>query len=106
MVKSWLEGFDVDLLTYGQTGSGKTFTMFGPPFAMEQAAKALSPELGRGTSGEGIVLPEHGVILRSGFEALAALDAINAGAAAAEKRAVLHGSMVEVSIVSMANQTC
>ena len=41
LIRAWLDGFDVDLICYGQTGSGKTYTMFGPPFSMEKAAKAL-----------------------------------------------------------------
>jgi kinesin family protein 15 len=101
LVHRWLEGWDVDLISYGQTGSGKTFTMFGPPFSMERAAASLG---GAGTdiSGDGIVLPEHGFILRSGLEALQAVASINSGGAA---KAVLHGSMVEMSIMNLSDQS-
>ena len=46
---------------------------------------------------------EYGFILRAGFEALSAVDAINNDGSGA--RAVLHASMVECSILSMASQT-
>lgn len=92
LVRSWLDGFDVDLLSYGQTGSGKTFTIFGPPLSMEHAAQSLGAGKGQGTSGEGILRPEHGFILRSGLEALAAVEAMNRGSGGAASRAVLHGS--------------
>jgi len=44
---------------------------------------------------------EHGFILRAGFEALAALAALEASG----KKAVLHGSMVEITILSFSDQT-
>lgn len=98
LVKKWIDGFDVDLLSYGQTGSGKTFTMFGPPFSMEKAASDLAT-----TADDGDILkPEHGFILRSGLEALNAVDAINASG---EMAAVLHGSMIEMSLLSLVDQT-
>ena len=82
--------------------TGKTFTMFGPPFSMEQAANKLnSSGSGEGTSGDGIILPEHGFILRSGFEALQAVAAINNSGG----KATLHGSMVEMSIMTLTNQS-
>jgi hypothetical protein len=99
-VRKWVEGMDVDLITYGQTGSGKTYTMFGPPFSMETAAAALAGGSGAATAAD-VLRPEHGFILRSGLEALAAVEAINAGGTL---RAVLHGSMVEMSIVSFTDQ--
>lgn len=101
LVEAWLGGVDCDLISYGQTGSGKTFTMFGPPFSMEKAAADLG-----GGSGEGVEVlkPEHGLILRSGLEALAAVDAMNRPGGGGLK-AVLHGSMVEMSIISFTDQT-
>ena len=30
LVGSFINGYDVDMISYGQTGAGKTFTMFGP----------------------------------------------------------------------------
>ena len=100
LVRAWLEGYDVDLISYGQTGAGKTFTMFGPPFSMAAAAKELGSN-GSGISGDGILLEEHGFILRAGFEALAAVESINSCGG----RAVLHGSMVEMSIMSLVDQS-
>jgi hypothetical protein len=97
-----LDGYDADLISYGQTGAGKTFTMFGPPFSMERAAARVDAQgSGAGISGVGILQPEHGCILRSGFEALEAVAAM----AERGNRAALHGSMVEMSIMSLANQS-
>ena len=96
------EGYDIDCISYGQTGSGKTFTMFGPPFSMENATKALGPSGGDGVSSDGIILPEHGIILRSGLEILQAVAAINASGT---RKATLHGSMVEMSIMTLTNQS-
>lgn len=45
--------------------------------------------------------PEYGFMLRAGFAALTAIDKINSGST----RAVPHGSMVEMSILSFADQT-
>ena len=101
LVRQWLDGYDVDLLSYGQTGSGKTYTMFGPPHSMATAAEKL------GGGGRGIFSPEcvmqedFGFILRAGFEALAKVNSINS----AGGHAVLHGSMVEMSIMSFTDQT-
>jgi hypothetical protein len=100
LVGKWLDGYDVDVLSYGQTGSGKTYTMFGPPFAMEKAAKELGGG-GGGTSSSGILKEEHGFILRCGFEALAMVESL----ASKGVRATLHGSMVEVSIMSFTDQS-
>ena len=102
LVHKLLEGYDIDCISYGQTGSGKTFTMFGPPFSMENATKALGPSGGDGVSSDGIILPEHGIILRSGLEILQAVAAINASGT---RKATLHGSMVEMSIMTLTNQS-
>ena len=93
LVRRFLDGFDVDLISYGQTGSGKTYTMFGPPGSMSEAATELD------TSGEqgGILKDEHGFMLRAGFESLAAVEALRQD----NLRVGLHGSMVEVSILGM-----
>jgi hypothetical protein len=65
--------------------------MLGPPFAMLTGqAQAELGGGGQGSSGEGILRGEHGVTLRAGFEALAAVEALNGGGGCA----VLHGSMV------------
>ena len=102
LVAKWLAGYDADVISYGQTGSGKTFTMFGPPHAMAEVASVLGADGGRGTiAGDDVVQDEHGFILRTGFEALAAVEAINR---AGGGRAVLHGSMVEMSIKSFQHQ--
>ena len=67
LVRRWLAGHDVDLLCYGQTGAGKTFTMFGPPFSMARAAEALGDGDSGGDGGDGVLLDQHGFILRSGW---------------------------------------
>jgi kinesin family protein 4/21/27 len=90
LVQKFVDGYDCDLLSYGQTGSGKTYTMFGPPFSMAKAAE-------EGAS----VQPEHGFLLRSGLDALEAVAAIEARG----DRAILHGSMVELSIQSFQEQS-
>ena len=101
-VSSWLDGYDVDLICYGQTGSGKTHTMFGPPHAMARAADSLGGSGGEGTiSPDGVITADHGFILRAGFEALRAVESINSSGG----QAVLHGSMVEMSILSFTDQT-
>ena len=105
LVAKWLAGFDADIIMYGQTGSGKTYTAFGPPHAMARAASALGADGGRGTvSADGVMRDEYGFILRAGFEALAAVAAINSGGGGGGDRAVLHGTMVEMSIMSWQNQ--
>eukprot|EP00943_MAST-04B_sp_MAST-4B-sp1_P006135 g6135.t1 len=101
LVNKWLEGYDVDLLSYGQTGSGKTYTMFGPPFSMEKAAKNLGSG-GQTISPDGVLKEEHGFTLRSGFDALQVLSTLNSKP---NTRAVLHGSMVEMSIMSLTDQS-
>ena len=99
LVRQWLGGHDVDLICYGQTGSGKTYTQFGPPKSMKKALEALGEGGGIGTiSPADVVQKCHGLILRTGFAALAAVDAINKRGDSS--RAVLHGSMVEMSIMS------
>jgi len=66
--------------------------MFGPPFSLKKAQNA---------SGVDILKPEHGIIPRAGIEALKRLCELNAQGC----KAVLHGSMVEMSIFSLASQT-
>ena len=101
LVEKWLDGYDVDLLTYGQTGSGKTYTMFGPPFSMEKALKELGSG-GQSISADGILKEQHGFTLRSGFDALQAVQDYNSRP---NTSAVLHGSMVEMSIMSLTDQS-
>ena len=101
LVEKWLEGYDCDLLSYGQTGSGKTYTMFGPPYSMEKAAKELGSG-GQTISPDGILKEEHGFTLRSGFDALKIIQQYNSQP---NTRAVLHGSMVEMSIMSLTDQS-
>ena len=101
LVQKWLEGYDCDLLSYGQTGSGKTYTMFGPPYSMEKAAKELGSG-GQTISPDGILKEEHGFTLRSGFDALKIIQQYNSQP---NTRAVLHGSMVEMSIMSLTDQS-
>ena len=111
LVEKWLAGYDADIILYGQTGSGKTYTAFGPPHAMARAATALG-DGGRGTvSADGVMADVYGLFLRAGFQALAAVDAINRGGGGGggggpggTSRAVLHGTMVEMSILSWQNQ--
>ena len=100
LVERWLDGYDVDLICYGQTGSGKTYTQFGPPNSMQEAKLALGKNGGAGTiSPEGILREDtHGFILRTGFRGLAAVDAVNRSGDSSH--AVLHGSMVELSLLS------
>jgi hypothetical protein len=102
LVDKWLEGFDVDLLTYGQTGSGKTYTMFGPPLSMEIAAKKLGNNGKNTISPEGILSEDHGFILRTGFDALNMVSDLNSRS---NCKAVLHGSMVEMSILTLLDQS-
>jgi hypothetical protein len=103
LVAQFVQGYDVDLLSYGQTGAGKTFTMFGPPHSMAHAATAQKQSgAGKGISGEGILRPEHGFVLRSGLDCLAAMRDLEARGC----KAVLHGSMIEMSILSFTEQNC
>ena len=100
-VAKWLEGYNVDVICYGQTGSGKTYTMFGPPHSMAAASSTLG-DGGKGTiSSAGVMKEDYGFILRTGFEALGALERINSSPG---RRAVLHASMVEMSIMSFTIQ--
>eukprot|EP00937_MAST-01D_sp_MAST-1D-sp2_P007221 g7221.t1 len=103
LVAKFCSGFDVDLISYGQTGAGKTYTMFGPPHSMAEAA-AAQERSGAGTSisGDGILRPEHGFLLRSGLESLAAVEELEGRGC----KAVLHGSMIEMSILSFTDQSC
>eukprot|EP00501_MAST-03F_sp_TOSAG23-6_P001167 GSMAST32.ASY1.ANO1.1211.1 assembled CDS len=87
LVSKFCEGFDVDLISYGQTGSGKTFTISGSSSSNDS---------------NGIILPEHGFLLRSGLDSLAAVQRL----VSAGHKAVLHGSMIELSILSFTNQSC
>jgi hypothetical protein len=103
LVARFCQGFDVDLISYGQTGSGKTFTMFGPPFSMADAAAAVDKSgAGASVAGDGILRPEHGFVLRAGLDSLAAVQALEASGC----KAVLHGSMIEMSILSFQDQNC
>ena len=103
LVAQFVQGYDVDLISYGQTGSGKTFTMFGPPHSMAEAAAAQKKSgAGKDISGDGILRPEHGFVLRSGLDCLAALQGLRARGC----KAVLHGSMIEMSILSFQEQNC
>lgn len=89
-----------NLLDNRQTGSGKTYTMFGPPFSMALAV-AAQKESGAGAasiSGDGILLPEHGFLLRSGLDSLAAVEALKVQGCTA----VLHGSMIEMYVTASA----
>jgi hypothetical protein len=67
---------------------------------MSKAASSLTGK-GDGISDQGILQPEHGCILRAGFEALQVVAGLNAG----NTRACLHGSMVEMSIMSLTDQS-
>ena len=59
----------------GKLGQGKR-TQFGPPGSMKVALDALGDNGGSGTiASTGILHENHGLILRSGFAALAAIDA-------------------------------
>ena len=100
LVRRFLDGFDADLILYGQTGSGKTYTMFGPPHSMERAAEALGSD--GGTDSGGVLRTEHGIFLRSALDALEAVAARNA---VRRGSAVLHGSLLELSIASFTDQT-
>lgn len=103
LVAQFCEGFDVDLISYGQTGSGKTFTMFGPPYSMAEAAAAVNKSgAGASITGDGILRPEHGCVLRSSLDSLAAVQALEARGC----KAMLHGSMIEMSIMSWQDQNC
>jgi hypothetical protein len=107
LVNLWLSGHDCDLICYGQTGSGKTYTQFGPPKSMQKALNELgsTPNEGIGVlSEEGIMSKDYGFILRTGFAALQAVAAINNSQPNAKSKAVLHGSMVEMSIMSAKSQ--
>ena len=94
LVASFVEGFDVDLLSYGQTCSGKTFTMFGPPRSMDLAAR-------KADAGTFELAPEHGFVLRAGLEVLELMADLKAKGC----KALLHASMVEMSILTWSDQT-
>jgi hypothetical protein len=103
LVAQFCDGTDVDLLSYGQTGAGKTYTMFGPPHSMAEAAAAQKKSgAGTGVSGDGILRPEHGFVLRSGLDTLAAVQALEARGC----KVALHGAMIEMSILSFQDQRC
>ena len=102
LVDLWLSGHDCDIICYGQTGSGKTYTQFGPPKSMTGALNGLGECGGQGViSEDGIMSDDYGFILRTGFAALQAVAAINQHRPC---KAVLHGSMVEMSIMSAKSQ--
>eukprot|EP00941_MAST-03F_sp_MAST-3F-sp1_P005505 g5505.t1 len=92
LVYKFIDGYDVDVLCYGQTGAGKTYTMFGPPFSMEEAAKSIDKR-----GGSVAIQPQHGFILRSGLEILQSLQG--------KANASLFGSMVEMNIAGFQDQT-
>jgi len=103
LITQFVQGYDVDLISYGQTGAGKTFTMFGPPNSMAEAAAAQNKSgAGKGVSGDGILRPEHGFVLRSGLDCLAAMQELRARGC----KVVLHGSLIEMSIMSFQEQNC
>lgn len=101
VVQMFLSGYDADLISYGQTGSGKTYTIFGPPHSMALAAENMSADAESTIQGDGILREEHGFILRVGLSCLAAVNDLNVDG----HTAVLHGSMVEMSIMSFQDQT-
>ena len=68
----------------------------------EAAAAQKKSGAGSGASGSGILRPEHGFVLRSGLDCLVALQQLEARGC----RAVLHGSMIEMSILSFQDQNC
>jgi len=100
LVKRFMEGYDVDMICYGQTGSGKTFTIFGPPNSMAVASESQRKS-GAGSGVDGIVMPEHGFLLRAGMEALSIMETLKSQG----MRVALHGSMVEMSIQSFQDQS-
>lgn len=69
---------------------------------MAQAASSIGNE---SPPAEAILKDEYGLILRCGFAILAAIAEIHAAAAGSRARAVLHGAMVELSILSVSNQS-
>ena len=78
-------------------------TPAGPPYSMAEAAAAQKKSgAGTGISGDGILRPEHGFVLRSGLDCLAAMQELTARGC----KAVLHGSMIEMSILSFSEQNC
>ena len=98
LVSLWLDGYDCDVICYGQTGSGKTYTQFGPPHSMQEALSNLGESGGKGTlSSQSIMEEHHGFILRTGFAAFETVQRINANNDGS--LALLHGSMVEMSIL-------
>jgi hypothetical protein len=102
LILQWLDGYDVDIICYGQTGSGKTYTQFGPPKSMKRVLETLGDDGGKDTiSSEGVLTEDHGFILRAGFDALKKVNEINNTNGC---HAVLHGSMVEMSILSAKSQ--
>ena len=70
---------------------------------MKEALASLGEKGGVGSiSEQGIMTAEHGFILRTGFAALQSVAAINQNGDGST--ATLHGSMVEMSIMSMKDQ--
>ena len=103
LVESWINGYDVDVICYGQTGSGKTYTQFGPPHSMKKAFDSLGKNGGVGTiSSDGIMSDNYGFILRTGFEGLKAVTKYIKENN--NTNAMLHGSMVEFSILNAKSQ--
>jgi hypothetical protein len=68
---------------------------------MSQTAAALGGS-STASSGDDILRPEHGFVLRSGLDSQAAVQALEARGC----RAALHGAMIEMSILSFQEQNC
>jgi len=83
VVCDWLNGINGCLFVFGQTGSGKTHTMFGPD---EDSAATLSYD--------NAVSPQRGLVPRVLAEALAHVEAQNAGSRGGDVQ--LQLSYVEV----------
>lgn len=102
LVEAFVAGTDVDIIFYGQTGAGKTFSAFGPPHSMARASRAVREGAGDAVAAADVLREEHGFVLRAGFAALAAVEALNASGASTAR---LHGSMVELWMGGWADQS-
>ena len=93
------------LVTFGMSRvapSERTTTPMSGMSMAEAAALQSRGGAGTGISGEAILRPDHGFLLRAGLDSLAAVAALRARGC----KAVLHGSMIEMSIQSFADQNC